>query len=163
MSETRIESWEAIRKATKGISSRIAKRLKLHPDLIRKWGRPCENWNDTGAINPLDRLEELIKEALDSGKKTKEQALAPLHWLADQFNMIVSKRPEQEAGIKGVLQELTTVISSFGRFTETTSGAIADSKLEPREIKAIKEKINALHRELSSFEKIIESSAGNID
>jgi hypothetical protein len=82
-----MKSHEALQKAINGKTVEHAKRLGKSTVLINKWQEPHTDFTDSGAYNPLDRIEAIVEESIRQGVPLAN-ALAPIYWLNDRFNLI---------------------------------------------------------------------------
>jgi hypothetical protein len=73
-----MKTFEALQKAINGNTAYHAKRLGLSAPMLHKWQEPHMDWSDSGAYNPLDRIEAIIEIARSLGT---EEALAPVYYL----------------------------------------------------------------------------------
>jgi hypothetical protein len=131
-----MQSHESIQQAINRKTKEHAKRLGLTWKTVSKWQEPTENYSDSGALNPLDRIERIVETALILGEKI-EDAFAPLHYLDQRFRRIcldvvkTNHRPADRS------KELLRVIKNFGKLAEAASAALEDNRLTKKEAHAI--------------------------
>lgn len=114
----------------------VAKALYKSTALISKWMEPSSDFTDSGTLNPLDRLETIIKTALHE-KQGRDDALAPVLYLASKFGLTVITLPETNPHLQDIIKESHKAIKEFGEYIAAFSAAIEDGKisaLERREI-----------------------------
>lgn len=145
-----MKSYEAIARAVNGLAVEFAKRLRLSTSLIYKWMQPCIDYSDSGALNPLDRLETLIETALRLNAR-REDALAPLQYLNEHFGLIAFPRPQSQQTITEISQELLKTISEFGELSKISSEALEDRVLTNDEVQKINVEGWRLLRQTAAF------------
>jgi hypothetical protein len=153
-----MRSFEAINKAISGNTVEVAKKLHLSTSLIRKWQEPTADFDDSGAYNPLDRIEEII----DTAKKCKvseEDALAPIQYLAEKYNLIIIPIPKTTEKPSEIQKELLKTISEFGELAKAASSALLDGKLTRSEIREIEREAWELIRQVAIFTQKITGKA----
>lgn len=152
-----MKSYEAIARAVNGLAVEVAKRLRLSTSLLYKWMEPCVDYSDSGALNPLDRLETLIETALQTNPR-REDALAPLQYLNERFDLIAFPRPKRQQTTTEIYQELLKTITEFGKLAQIASDALEDRILTGDE----KQEINAegwrLLRQVAAFLQSVKRS-----
>jgi hypothetical protein len=126
-----MKSYEAIQAAVKGRTVDHAKKLGLSTSLLNKWQEPATDFADSGAYNPLDRIETIVETALALGNR--EGAFDPIHYLARRFNGIFLPLPLSPGGINEVTQELLKTVEKFGHLSREASRALEDGRITPRE------------------------------
>jgi len=144
-----MESHEAIRKAIKGKTVEFAKRLGLATVTVNKWQEPTADWSDSGAFNPLDRMETIIEKALEDGR-TPDEAFAPIYFLAERFGLVVIPLPACDC-LEDLSKELLETIKEFGHLASEASDAMADGRISRAEASRIEEEGNDLLRHVSAF------------
>ena len=121
-----MKSYEAIQRAISGKTFEHAKRLGKSTSLIGKWQEPHTDFTDSGAYNPLDRIEAVVDLALTIGIP-RENALAPVYWLNHRFNLVCFDVPEAKGDT--VSKELLTTIKEFSDLAQATSKALLDQRI----------------------------------
>jgi hypothetical protein len=145
-----MRSFEAINKAISGNTVEVAKKLHLSSSLIRKWQEPTADYDDSGAYNPLDRIEEIIDTAIKCGV-SEADALAPIRYLAEKYNLIlipISKTAEKPSELQ---KELLKTIKEFGELAQAASGALLDGKITSTESRRIEKEAWELIRQVAVF------------
>jgi hypothetical protein len=116
-----------------------AKRLGLAAVTLHKWQEPTADYTDSGCYNPLDRIETIVRTALELNK-SPDDALSPIYYLAKQFNLAAvpcsSPRP-QKVDVADVSQNLLATIREFGDLTREAAAALADRKIRKPEANRI--------------------------
>ena len=152
-----MKSYEALNRAISRQTVEHAKRLHVSTSLVNKWQEPSTDYNDSGAYNPLDRIETVIETALSLGI-APEDALAPIHFLAERFGQIVIPIPTIEAPATAASAELLKTIKEFGDLASESSKALQDGKISWREYDRINREAWELIRQVALFLRIVELS-----
>lgn len=145
-----MRSFEAINKAISGNTVAVAKKLHLSTSLIRKWQEPATDFEDSGAYNPLDRIEDVIDTAKSCGVPDQD-ALAPVQYLAEKYNLIVIPIPKITSASSEVQKELLKTIHEFGELAQAASAALLDGKITRNEIRRIEKEAWELIRQVAIF------------
>jgi hypothetical protein len=144
-----MKSHEALHKAIGGKTVEFAKRLGLSSVMLNKWQEPTTDWSDSGAFNPLDRIETIIETALQRGR-TDDKAFAPIYFLAERFGLVVIPVPQCDC-LKDLHGELMETIKEFGHLASAASEAMADGWISRDEAARIEAEGNDLLRHVSAF------------
>lgn len=140
-----MESWEALKRAIGGETVRHAKRLRLSTSIVNKWQEPSSDFTDSGALNPLDRIEEVVAKALELGRDPRD-AFAPLYYLAQRFHGVFLPPVARSARDAELGRRLCETIKEFGDFAGEMSTGLMDGRLSPSERRrAAKEGHEAIH------------------
>lgn len=109
--------------------------LQRSTSLVNQWRRPSgDELNDTGKLNPIDRLEKIMRTSL--GQMLPERdALAGLHCLAEKFNHVCVRLPMPSDTLNDMTQELAQTVKEMGDFMAAYGQALADGNLEDAEQK----------------------------
>lgn len=146
-----MESFLALEMAIDRKTREHAKRLGLSTSLVGKWQEPHSDFTDSGAKNPLDRLEQIIETSISLGGSENE-SLAPLFYLAHRFGFACIKLPESNRPLIEKLQaEFALTIKEFGKLITEVAGALDDGKIDILEAKRIKDKSHQLIRQVLTF------------
>lgn len=145
-----MRSHEAIQKAINGKTVEHAKRLGKSLSLLSKWQEPQGDYTDSGAYNPLDRIETIIETALRLGEP-RENALAPIYYLNQKFNLICIPVPSKSQCESEISKGLLKTVKEFGELAAEAAKALEDGALSAQEFKRIdKEGWDAI-KEIASF------------
>jgi hypothetical protein len=131
-----MNSFEAMDRCIGRHRTAVAKALHKSTILVAKWMEPSSDFTDSGLLNPMDRLETIMNTALHEGQ-TREDATAPILYLANKFNMTVIPLPESVPSLKDIVRQSHRSIKEFGEYISAFSEAIADGKITPMERKHI--------------------------
>jgi transcriptional regulator with XRE-family HTH domain len=146
-----MKSHEAIQRAIKGRTVEFAKRLGLSASMVNKWQEPTADWSDSGAYNPLDRLEGIAQIALDLGAD-RDEALAPLYWLNQRFGLHAVP-DERSEGLDDLSLDLIETLREVGHLTTVASEALSSGEITVGHASKIEEEGNHLIRRVSVFMK----------
>ena len=153
-----MRSHEALQRAIHGRTVEHARKLGLSTVLISKWQEPHTDFTDSGAYNPLDRIETVIETSLSLGNPQAD-AFAPIQYLSERFGLIMIAVPKASAGKEEVSKELLQTVKEFGELASVSSEALQDGKISSREIAHIEKEAWELIRQTAAFiQKVKESS-----
>ena len=146
-----MKSYEAIQKAIDGNTVEHAKQLHRSTSMLNKWQEPSTDFTDSGAYNPLDRIETIIKTSLALGTDP-QKALAPIQYLAQRFNQIIIPVPEtKNISVNDAAKALLKVVEEFGHLSTEAAKAFEDNKIKPHEVKKIEKEVWDLITQASIF------------
>lgn len=154
-----MQSFEAIQASINGKTVDHAKRLGLSLSMVGKWQAPSTDFTDSGAYNPLDRLETIIETSLALGNGP-ERAFAPVRYLAERFGLIVIQPPPPCMALPELHQELARVIKEFGDVLTVSGASFADGEVSKKEAARIKKEANEVLRAVTAFIAKVEEAAG---
>ncbi len=132
------KSYEALEETIRRDTEKVAEALHQSPSLVRKWKEPPrtdEDFTQSGARNPLDRLEIIIKtiEQIDP-----ERAYIPIRWLCARFGFMppvkMPRVADSEQELVGSILEWT---KEFGETSRAVSEALKDGRVSKEEYKKI--------------------------
>jgi hypothetical protein len=153
-----MRSFEAINKAISGNTVEVAKKLHLSTSLIRKWQEPTADFDDSGAYNPLDRIEEIIDTSIKC-RVPEEDALAPIQYLAEKYNLIIIPIPKTTDKPSEIQKELLKTITEFGELAQAASNALLDGKITRAETRRIEKEAWELIRQVAIFTQKVAGKA----
>lgn len=153
-----MESHEAIQKTINGKTVPHAKRLGVSVSLVSKWQEPSLDFSDSGALNPLDRIETIMNGSLADGNGP-ERYLAPIHYLAVKFKQIVIPAPQTSKELPELHQGLMKMTKEFGELLSVSGEKFADGDVSPRDLKAIRQEVYEMQTALSAFLAKVEAAA----
>jgi len=151
-----MKSHEALSRSINRDTAAHAKALHKSVSLVNKWCEPCIDFSDSGAHNPLDRIETIIETSLRLGM-TADQALSPVFYLGQRFNFVPLLVPVDSPHMPDVSRHLNQVISRFGKLVENTAIALEDHRITPEERKSIEAEAQLLMGAIGSFLRKVES------
>lgn len=150
-----MKSYEALQLAIKGKTIEFARKLGLSTILVNKWQEPHTDFTDSGAYNPLDRIEVIIEEAL---RQKNPDALAPIWYLAERFNLVIIPLPKINEDISEISDELLKTIKEFGDLAKEASAALQDGRIDRIEAKKIDKEAWELIRQVACFIEAVKKS-----
>lgn len=152
-----MKSFEALEIAVNKKTAEFAKRLRLSTSLVHKWTEPSTDFTDSGALNPLDRVEHIIETSLALGNLHSD-AYAPLQYLTERFGLIILNLPKSDHSPETIQKELLETISDFGELAEESGRALQDGRLNAREALKIEKEAWELIRQTAAFMQIVKES-----
>lgn len=130
-----MESWQAWRITTGRFSNEIAKRLGRSVNLIGKWGRPCEDYSETGAYNPSDRLIGAVEEVLRQGHPQKD-AFAVIYQITSHFDGIFLPPVPRTINTHEITKQIAVSMREAAEAFAKAAEAIEDDEISPNERRA---------------------------
>jgi hypothetical protein len=153
-----MKSHDAIQEAIAGKTVEHAKALGLSSSLVNNWQEPAVDFSDSGALNPLDRVETIIHTAVRMKRST--QPYAPLHYLAAACNHVAIPVPCSNTNLKELTAELLDAVGAFGDLATECSAAMLDDDLSRKEFAAIEKQAFQACREIMEFVARAKVAAG---
>lgn len=147
-----MQSHEALAVAIDHKTIEHAKRQRKCSSLVHKWQEPHTDFTDSGTTNPLDRIELIIETSLSLGT-SPDKALAPVHYLAERFGLVVLSVPCDKTTVHSCEKELLRVIEEFGELARESSHALADGKIRRKESESIETEGWETIRQIARFIK----------
>jgi len=134
-----MHSHELLREVFKETSPKqVAADLGLSLSLIYKWAEPPDDQAGSGATNPLDRLEILLRSTND---------LRLIQWICQRAGGFFIHNPKTHNAHPDFLIPATNeIVQEFADLLAVVAQAAADNKISPAE----SEKIRARWEELKS-------------
>ncbi len=145
-----MQSHEAIAAAVQTKAIEFAKRLGLSTSMIYKWMEPSTDYSNSGALNPLDRIESIVETARQFNPN-KDAALAPLQYLNERFGLIAINTPKTKSNPNEISQELLKTVTEFGELVKVASAALEDGVLTDKESQNINTTGWQLLRQVAAF------------
>jgi len=145
-----MKSHEAIQTAISGKTIEHARALHLATSTIHKWQEPATDFTDSGNLNPVDRIETIIANALSLGSEPKK-ALAPLFYLAARFRHVAVPLPNASPCGKALAQKLIKSIENFATLTRDGSVALEDGVISKKEARNIEDDGWSLIQQVAEF------------
>lgn len=133
-----LKSFEALEETIRRDTVEIARALHQSLSLVTKWKeRPAtdEDFQQSGARNPLDRLEIIIQTI---EKFDPERAYVPIEWLCARFGFMPPvKMPEGKGTDADIMQALLRWNREFGETAKEISIALKDGTVTGKEFKRV--------------------------
>ncbi len=153
-----MKSWEILREATEKVGVKaLAAKLGLSTALVYKWCQPHdpEDEDASGALNPLDRLAQIVEATGD-----KEL----VNWLCNKAGGFFVPDTQVDGRKMGsdLLVGAQQLVKEFSDMLEEVSRSIADDgSIDPGEASRIRRHWETLKRVSESF--VLSSEAGLFD
>ncbi len=153
--EAELESHEALKLAVGSDAVAVAKRLGRSTSLVHKWTEPSSDFTDSGALNPLDRIEMVIEVALAKGRPPRE-ALAPIFYLAQRFDGLFLPPVPRCPNHADFSRQLCTVVKESGEAFAAAAAALEDGALSLNERRQIGRELHEALAEMAAFARMVE-------
>lgn len=145
-----MNTFDAIQRAIAGKTVAHSKALHLSVSSVNKWQEPSKDFDDSGSYNPLDRIETIIETSLKLDTP-REDALAPIQYLAASFNCLLIPLPNENPSLKNMHYELAALVKEFGHLMEKSADAMADGRITADELRAVEHEAQHLQYRLGLF------------
>lgn len=160
-----MKTYEVMKKMIGPYFQEMARRLRLSGRTIYRWTEPTDDYSDSGAYSPLDRLEELIDEAKRLGQPP-ECSFAPVIYLVHRFGGVYIPPLSSQDSIKELTAHVCHVIEDFGTLISTVSRAVEPdsdmgSAISPNERREISMQAIDVIQAVSALLKAVEKEAAN--
>lgn len=150
-----MESFEAMRRVIGADAIKVAKRLSRSTSLVNKWCEPSADFSDSGALNPLDRLEMVI-EVAEQQKRPVEDSYAPIFFLAQRFGGLFLPPVKHVAGTVEYSRQLCKVVKESGEAFAAAAEALEDGKLSTFERRRVGQELHEALAAMAQFARMIE-------
>jgi len=151
-----MESHEALKLAVGTDAVKVAKRLGRSSSLVHKWCEPSTDYTDSGALNPLDRLELVIEVAQQAGKPSAE-AFAPIFFLAHRFGGLFLPPVRHQLGTLEYSKQLCQVVKEAGEAFAAAAEALEDGVLSNNERRRISKELHEALAAMAEFARMIDA------
>lgn len=142
-----MESHEVLRDVLKNTSAKqIASDLGLSLSLIYKWAEPPVE--GSGANNPLDRVEQLIKS-------TGNPQIA--QWICERSEGFFIRNPESVRHTGQLIPLTNDIVQDFADMLATIATSSADNVITQQEAKTIRNRWESLKSVTEGFVRAAES------
>lgn len=135
-----------------GNPKQIAADLGLSLSLIYKWAEPAEG-TGSGATNPLDRIEQLVRSTRDD---------RIVQWICQRAGGFFIRNPRAVwPHPPDLIPATNQVVQEFADLLAVVASAAADNQISPAEARAIRARWEDLKRATEAFVRCCEE--GNFD
>lgn len=135
-----------------GNPKQIAADLGLSLSLIYKWAEPTAG-TGSGAINPLDRIEQLVRSTRDD---------RIVQWICQRAGGFFIRNPRAVwPHPPDLIPATNQVVQEFADLLAVVASAAADNQISPAEARAIRARWEDLKRATEAFVRCCEE--GNFD
>ncbi len=141
-----MHSHEIFKHILKKVSAKqVAGELGLSLSLVYKWAEPPKE--GSGAANPLDRIDSIIK-------LTGETSLA--QWVCERAGGFFIRNPEPKAHPYELIPATNNIVQEFADLLGVISTAVADGKITPDETERIRNRWEQLKSVTEGFVRAAE-------
>ncbi|HTJ78754.1 MAG TPA: phage regulatory CII family protein [Rariglobus sp.] len=146
-----MHSHEVLKEVLKQTSAKqIAADMGLSLSLIYKWAEPPSDDAGSGANNPLDRIEQLIKS-------THDRRIA--QWVCEQAGGFFIANPETAVSTSSLIPFTNSIVKEFADMLAVIATAASDSKITKEEARQIRRRWEELKSVTEGF--VHSSEQGN--
>jgi len=138
-----MQSHELLKDVLKRTSAKqISAEMGLSLSLIYKWAEPPSEVSGSGASNPLDRIEQLLKA-------TGDARIA--QWVCEQAGGFFISNPSARVSGHGLVPATNEIVHDFAQLLGVISTASADQMVSVAEAKTIRARWEALKSATEGF------------
>lgn len=139
-----MKSYELLREVLKTTSAKqVAADLGLSLSLIYKWAETPNEDLGTGALNPLDRVDQLIQSTQDP---------RVIHWLCQRAGGFFVKNPKTHHSHPDFLIPATNqIVQEFADLLAVIANAAGDNHIDVAESKVIRKRWEDLKTVTETF------------
>lgn len=146
-----MQSHELLREVLKKTSAKqIAADLGLSLSLIYKWAEPPADDSGSGANNPLDRIEQLLRA-------TNDPRIA--QWVCERAGGFFITNPEARAHPYSLIPATNDIVQEFADMLQVIALAAADQKITKEEAKNIRARWEELKSVTEGFVRAAEKGS----
>lgn len=136
-----MNTHEILKKTIQGDYVEHAKALRLSTSTLHKWSEPTVDFSDSGALNPLDRVETIIATSQALGH-SPESCFAPIQYLATRFGGVYIPSIPTHNSLCELNQHVFASLKAFSELMQSVGSATAPTsesgtKISPNERKSI--------------------------
>lgn len=133
-----------------------AKALRKSKELVSKWTEPHADFEDSGTISPLDRVETVVATSLRLANVPRSHSLAPVAYLAHQFHCLLVPLPENHhPSLSDLSTQLSCTIKEFGDLMSVSAEAMADGRITPNELRNVERLALELVSDVGMFTRML--------
>lgn len=146
-----MQSHELLKEVLKKTSAKqISADMGLSLSLIYKWAEPPEDGTGSGANNPLDRIDQLLRI-------TNDPKIA--QWVCERAGGFFITNPKHRPHDYSLIPSTNTIVQEFADMLGVIAVAAADNHISPAEAKAIRRRWEDLKSVTEGF--VHHSEEGN--
>jgi hypothetical protein len=146
-----MQSHELLKEVLKRTSAKqISADMGLSLSLIYKWAEPPTEVAGSGASNPLDRIEQLIRS-------TGDQRIA--HWVCARAGGFFIENPPAKISGESLVPATNSIVGEFAQLLATIATASADQHVSAAEAKNIRARWETLKSATEGFVAAAEQGA----
>lgn len=141
-----MHSHEVFKQLLKRVSAKqVAGELGLSLSLVYKWAEPPAE--GSGAANPLDRIDSIIK-------LTGDASLA--QWVCERSGGFFIRNPETKSHPYELIPATNNIVQEFADLLGVISTSVADAKITPEEAERIRARWEQLKSVTEGFVRAAE-------
>lgn len=138
-----MESHELLKEVLKKTSAKqIAADMGLSLSLIYKWAEPPSDDSGSGANNPLDRIDQLLRISAD-------RRIA--QWVCERAGGFFISNPAAKPHPFSLIPATNDIVQEFADMLQVIATAAADQQITPVEAKAIRQRWEELKSVTEGF------------
>jgi len=138
-----MQSHELLKEVLKRISAKqISADMGLSLSLIYKWAEPPQDETGSGANNPLDRIEQLLRI-------TGDTRIA--QWVCERAGGFFIPNPQNKPHDINLIPATNVIVQEFADMLGVIAVAAADNRISKDEAKAIRRRWEDLKSATESF------------
>lgn len=146
-----MESHELLKEVLKKTSAKqISSDMGLSLSLIYKWAEPPSDDSGSGANNPLDRIDQLLRI---SGDKRIAQ------WVCERAGGFFITNPQAKPHPTSLIPATNDIVQEFADMLQVIAMAASDQQISKEEAKSIRQRWEELKSVTEGF--VSASEAGN--
>ncbi|MBW8781117.1 MAG: hypothetical protein JF599_04410 [Verrucomicrobia bacterium] len=143
-----MHSHEVLKEILKQTSAKqIAADMGLSLSLIYKWAEPPSEDAGSGANNPLDRIEQLLKS-------TRDRRIA--QWVCERAGGFFIANPESAPQASSIIPVANEIVQEFADMLGVIATAAADGKITKEEARQIRRRWEELKSVTEGFVRAAE-------
>lgn len=146
-----MQSHELLKEVLKRTSAKqIAADMGLSLSLIYKWAEPPGDSSGSGASNPLDRIEQVLKASGD---------VRIAQWVCERAGGFFIPNPPARASGQALMPATNEIVNDFAQLLAVIASASADQQVTAAEAKAIRARWEDLKSATEGFVQAAEKGA----
>ena len=125
-----MHSYELLREVfARTPPKQVAAALGLSPSMLYKWAEPPDHAAGSGTVNPLDRMEALVKT-------TGDERL--VQWICQHAGGFFIRNPRNAPHPNLLMPATNQIVQEFAELLHVISAATEDEKITPEEARQIR-------------------------
>ena len=146
-----MESHEVLKEVLKKTSAKqIAAEMGLSLSLIYKWAEPQADDSGSGAHNPLDRIEQLLR--ITSDKRIAQ-------WVCERAGGFFITNPDAKPHPYSLIPATNDIVQEFADMLQVIAMAAADQRVTPEEAQNIRARWEELKGVTEAFVRAAEQGS----
>ncbi|AKC82824.1 hypothetical protein IMCC26134_08660 [Verrucomicrobia bacterium IMCC26134] len=146
-----MQSHELLKDVLKRTSAKqISAEMGLSLSLIYKWAEPSGDTSGSGASNPLDRIDQLLKASNDT---------RIAQWVSERAGGFFIPNPPAHSSGQALVPATNEIVNDFAKLLGVIATASADQQVTAAEAKAIRARWEELKSATEGFVQSAEKGA----